>query len=216
MEDGSTRMERVETLDGRLETRSQSRIVRFVMAITGLLLLRFLGNLAAGYLLGYRRPCTLRIDDEGLLLDSRTCLLGRDLSSRSARMPPWSLESVALEKRFRIAPVLVGALFLVLGAVLGFAFLVEWAWTRFGIYLIISAALLALGIAGDLVAVYLVPSAGRKTAIVIRTRSGRIRVTDVDDGAASRFMDDSVRRIGEWRDRSSSSSSREGPGGRAG
>lgn len=198
MEDGSTRMERSETLDGRLAATRRGRLLGLVTALTGLLIVKAVGAFVGSYLFGFRRPCTLRIDDDGLVLDARTCLLGREIGSSSTRIVPWNVESVAREDRLGSAPVLAGALFFVLGAGLGFGFLVEWAWTRFGVYIILCAALVALGIAIDLVAVYLMPVARRRTSIVVRTRSDRFRVTDVDEGAATRFTDECARRMASW------------------
>jgi len=175
------------TIDGRLAPRLRSRVLRLLMGLTGLLLARALVVFVASYLLGYRRPCTARIHDEGIVIESSTCLLGRIVRTVATRIPPWKIDRVDREDRFRHAHVLVGALFFLLGVAGGFGLVVEWAWTRFGLYLLLGLGAIALGIAIDLAVVALVPAARGRSTIVIWGGGSIFRIEDVVDGTVDGF-----------------------------
>jgi hypothetical protein len=177
------------SIEGRLVPRLRSRFLRLVAALTGLLALRSLVRFVGSYVMGYRRPCVVRLEDAGLVLDVTTMLLGKTVRRSTMRVPPWKLERLDREERFRHAHVLVGSFFFLLGIGVGFGFIVEWAWTRFGIYLLMGLGAIALGIALDAAVVFLVPAARGRTALRIVTGSRVFRVDDVDDASADRFIE---------------------------
>jgi hypothetical protein len=177
------------SLEGRLVPRFRSRFLRLLAALSGLLVLKSLARFVGGYLMGYRRPCIVRITDSGLVLDVRTYLAGKLVRETAMHVPPWKLERVDREERFRYAHVLVGALFFLLGVGLGFGLIVEWAWTRAGVYLLLGLGAMALGIALDAAVVFLVPAARKRSALVIVTRTRRFRIEDVDVTSATRFLE---------------------------
>jgi len=177
------------SIEGRLVPRLRSRLLRLAAALTGLLVLKSLVRSVGAYIMGYRRPCIVRLEDSGLVLDVTTRLLGKTIRKTTMHVPPWKLERLDREERFRHAHVLVGAFFLLLGVGIGFGFIVEWAWTRFGIYLLMGLGAIALGIALDAAVVFLVPAARGRTALHIVTGSRSFRIDDVDDASAARFIE---------------------------
>jgi hypothetical protein len=176
-------------LEGRLVPRQRSRALRLLAALSGLLLARSLARFVGSYLLGFRRPCSARLDESGIEIGWTTQLMGRQVRRTTRRIPPWKVESVEREERFRFAPVLVGALFFLAGLTAGFGLVVEWAFTRFGIYLLMGLGLVMLGIAVDAAVVFLVPAARGQSAIVITAGRERLRIEGLDDGSAERFME---------------------------
>jgi len=182
------------SIEGMLVPRLRSRLLRLAAALTGLLAIKGLARFVGGYIMGYRRPCIVRLEDAGLILDVSTLLMGRTIRRTTMRVPPWKLERLDREERLRHAPVLVGAFFFLLGVSVGFGFVVEWAWTRFGLYLLMGLGAIALGIALDAAVVFLVPATRGRTALRIVTGSRCYRVEDVDDAAATRFIEEAE----EW------------------
>ncbi len=177
------------TLEGRLQSRSKSRLLRLLMALTGLLLVVAVARLVSGWILGYKRPCSVTLDEAGMAVDVKTVLAGRMLSTRKLDVPPWKVGTIEREERFRHAHVLVGAMFFLMGAGAGFGLVVEWAFTQFGIYLLMGIGAMVLGIGLDLAVVLVVPSVRRTSAVVIHTDTGTLRVDDVLDGNAERFLE---------------------------
>ncbi len=182
------------SIEGRLVPRLRSRLLRLAAALTGLLVIKSLARFVGSYIMGYRRPCIVRLEDAGLVLDVTTLLLGRTIRRTTMRVPPWKLERLDREERLRHAHVLVGAFFFLLGVSVGFGFVVEWAWTRFGLYLLMGLGAIALGIALDAAVVFLVPATRGRTALRIVTGSRSYRVEDVDDASATRFIEEAE----EW------------------
>jgi hypothetical protein len=183
------------TLEGRLQPRTRSRVLRVLGALSGVLLLWAAVRLVAGWIMGLRRPCSVSLDESGMVISSRTYLAGRVIRTSSMRITPWNVKAVEREERFRYAHVLAGALFFLLGVGLGFGLFVEWALTRFGMYLLLGLGAVALGVALDLAIVFLVPAVRRRSAVLVYTSRRIWRVDDVVDGNAEAFLEHAERWI---------------------
>lgn len=177
------------TLEGRLVRRVRSRILRFAAGVTGILLAVHIVRFIGAWILGLKTPCSVTLDDTGLVMDSRTYLTGKLIRSRTVRVPTWKVGVISREQRFRYAHILVGLLFFLVGLGLGFAFIVEWAWTQFGLYLLMGLGAIVLGVALDVATLYLVPVVRKRSAVLFFTDMGILVVEDVLDSNAEQFLE---------------------------
>lgn len=183
-------------LSGALEGRPWSGWARFLAAITGILLIRWLLRLGARYLLGLRREATVSLTPTTLTVDGQTQLLGRRIRERHTTRALQLLAGVAIERRFRYLHLLIGALGLVLGLTLGVNFLVEGACAGYPPLALFGLTIIGGGILLDVLLEVLVPNRQGVVTLVIDLGHKRVfRIRGVDRKAAQRFVDEASQLI---------------------
>lgn len=159
------------------------------LAMCGWLALRQLTRYTARALLQYRRPTSLRVTEQGLLVHSRTELFGRRVREREEVLPLSALARLTREVRFPRAGLYAGLLALAVGSYVGISWFVDgvrsWSWSL----ALAGAAVVALGVLIDFVFVSLLPGTrGRCQLLVVPRRGSPLCVGQIGTEEADAFL----------------------------
>ena len=185
------------SLKGHLAPLPRGPFLTFLFAISGWLVLRSLGILLARYVLSLKRDARIELTAQGLDIDAKVGLLGREMKKINAHYPATGLASITREVRFPSINVYVGLAALLLGTYTGVTFL-AWGVPSQSPRLIAYGLLtLLLGVVLDLLITSLVPGVrGRCRIVVVPKRGSRVCIGGVDAAAADRLLNDLARRVG--------------------
>ncbi len=181
--------EHLSAIEGRLGRAPTGGFRGFLRLLSGWALLQWLGRLL-GFALGVRRDARVELGQEALEVHRRVRLLGRTVrESRDIH----TFEAVAGAGRMARHPsvhLLVGALGLALGILLGGLYAFEGIRTGETVLLLAGAGLILGGAGLDLLLAVLVPAKAREVALDIRLLPrGTLRLTRVPEEDADRFLD---------------------------
>ncbi|MFO0762313.1 MAG: hypothetical protein U0359_38090 [Byssovorax sp.] len=169
------------TLTGELVSPPRGPIALLLLGVTGLLVVFHAARFVARAALRYRRPAELTINAKGLLLRSKTELLGRTLREEETRIPIEALLSATREIRYPRAGLYAGLVSLALGSYLGVSFLVDGARAGSPELIGIGALLLGAGVALDYVFENVLTGQKGRCRVVIAPRKGpRRALGDLD------------------------------------
>jgi hypothetical protein len=143
-----------------------------LLGFTGILAIMHLGRLLGQVALRYRRPAELQISSKGVLIHTRTELLGRTLKERDIHIPIEALLRATREVRYPRLALYVGLGALAIGSYFGISLFVDGARAGSPELLGIGLLLVVIGIALDYVLSNIVPSGKRSCRVVLVPRKG--------------------------------------------
>lgn len=159
-------------LAGEIVPAPRGPIALICLGFTGILAIMHLGRLLGQVALRYRRPAELRISAKGLVLHTKTELLGRTLKERDIHIPIESLLRATREVRYPRLALYVGLGALALGSYVGISIFVDGARAGSPELLGIGLLLVVVGIALDYALSTLVPNGKRHCRLVFEPRKG--------------------------------------------
>jgi hypothetical protein len=159
-------------LAGEIVPAPHGPVALVVLGFTGILALTHLARLLAQVALRYRRPAELRITAKGLVIHTRTELLGRTLKERDIHVPIEALVRATREIRYPRLALYVGLGALAIGSYLGISIFFDGARAGSPELLGIGLLLVVVGIALDYVLSNIVPSGKRQCRVVFEPRKG--------------------------------------------
>lgn len=157
---------------GEIVPAPRGPVALVLLGFTGILALLHLGRLLGQVALRYRRPAELRVTSKGVVIHTRTELLGRTLKERDILIPIESLLRATREVRYPRLALYVGLGALALGSYLGISLFVDGARAGSPELLGIGLLLVVVGITLDYVLSTLVPSGKRLCRVVLEPRKG--------------------------------------------
>lgn len=160
------------SLDGQMTSGPRSRAATVLLAMTGLLFVLAGARLIARVALAFRRPATLRIDPQGIDIETRTELLGRTLRERRIRIERRNLVRAAREVRYPRLAFYAGLLALALGSYLGVSLLLDGTRSASPSLLALGIAIVGVGIAVDFALSSVVSGARGLCRVVLVPRRG--------------------------------------------
>lgn len=170
---------------GRAPGRGAREVLRW---ISGWALLSWIAR-AAGFLLGLRTEAELEVSGRDLEVRTRVSLLGRTVREGKETWRLDALEGASRQVRFPALHLLVGAIALSGGVLLGSLVLFDGVRSGELVLVLCAAALVAFGAGLDLALDVLLPARRGHVAMMVATRSRRpIRVTAVPVDQADSFL----------------------------
>lgn len=168
-------------ISGEMAPGPHGPVAFTLLAVTGLLFLSRVARLAGRFIVRYRAPTELRVDDNGVTVRTRTEMLGRTLRERETHIPKGSLLLVRREVRYPRLPLYAGLFALALGSYLGVSVFVDGMRAGSPDLLGLGALLFAVGVALDFALTHLIPSTRGRCRVILVPRKGRaVAVTDLD------------------------------------
>jgi hypothetical protein len=180
---------RTLALEGEISRRSPGKLLRFILAVTGILFVRALVLFLFTYILGFRRKGKISSDGSILKIETELFMLGRKVRTSTTRVPLRDILCIRTDESAGVLPVLGATLGLMAGLLLGFIFLVEWSTTLLGIYIIIAFGCLLAGIAIDLLVSFILPRLKGRSSLSFTTRAEIYRLTGIPGDRLASFMD---------------------------
>lgn len=173
------------SLQGEVAPGPHGPVALTLLAMTGLLFVARAARLAGRFIVRYRAPAELRIEDSGVTVKTRTELLGRLLRERETHIPKGSLLLVRREVRYPRLPLYAGLFALALGSYLGVSVFVDGVRAGSPDLLGLGALLFAIGVALDFALTHLIPAARGRCRVLLVPRKGRaVALTDLDPALA--------------------------------
>ncbi|MFT7621049.1 MAG: hypothetical protein ACI9WU_000210 [Myxococcota bacterium] len=169
--------------------------LKLVQIVSGYVLIRGLSAVIGRHLLGYQTRSEVSWDGQALRLNATTSLLGREIRSSSEVFPHKELVSIGLERRYPYLLLLLGALGLVVGAVIGVGWIVDGIEAHYIPIAMAGLGALGAGIALDVGVGVLADYVGGKASLLVSVRSGglglgrRLRIVGVPEAEAQRFVE---------------------------
>lgn len=171
--------------------------VKVLQILSGYLLFRWIAILAARHLLGFESECRVRFDGERLRLTRTSRLLGRTISESEEVVLGKDVLMVGYERRYPHMLLLLGALGLLLGAIVGVGWIVDGIQASYVPIAIFGLGALAVGVGFDVglgaLADYIGPRGGlmltlRKDASV-QLFASRFRIVGVPEEGARKLLE---------------------------
>ncbi|MEP7125612.1 MAG: hypothetical protein ABJE95_32070 [Byssovorax sp.] len=157
---------------GEVVPAPRGPIALIVLGFTGILAILHLARLLGQVALRYRRPAELRISPKGLVIHTKTEILGRTVKERDVHIPIEALLRATREIRYPRLALYVGLGSLAIGSYLGISIFVDGARAGSPELLGIGLLLVFVGIALDYVLSNIIPSGKRFCRVVFEPRKG--------------------------------------------
>lgn len=157
---------------GEMVPAPHGPVALVLLGFTGILAVMHLGRLLGQVALRYRRPAELQISAKGVVIITRTELLGRTLKERNIHIPIEALLRATREIRYPRLALYVGLGALAIGSYFGISLFVDGARAGSPELLGIGLLLVVLGIVLDYVLSNIVPSGKRACRVVLVPRKG--------------------------------------------
>ncbi|MBK8257147.1 MAG: hypothetical protein IPK82_31305 [Polyangiaceae bacterium] len=178
---GESPREAAGNLPGEVAPGPHNPVMFTFLALTGLLFAARAARLAGKWILRYRAPAELRVEDSGVTVKTRTELLGRTLRERETHIPKGSLLLVRREVRYPRLPLYAGLFALALGSYFGVSVFVDGVRAGSPDLLGLGALFFALGVALDFALTHFLPARQGKCRVLVVPRKGRsLAVTNLD------------------------------------
>jgi hypothetical protein len=172
-------------LSGEMAPTPHGPVAFTLLALSGLLFLARAARLAGRFIVRYRAPAELRVEDTGVIVKTRTEMLGRTLRERETHIPKGSLLLVRREIRYPRLPLYAGLFALALGSYLGVSVFVDGVRAGSPDLLGLGALFFAIGVALDFALAHLVPTTRGRCRVLVVPRKGRaVALTDLDPALA--------------------------------
>lgn len=168
--------------------------------VSGFALLRWVLLLIARYLLGASARTSAALVGGRLKLTTEKRLLGRDTARTEEIVTASDLVSIGVETRFPRLVLLMGALGVLVGAMIGVGAVIDGIQASYVPLALFGLGVLAAGIVLDIGMGSLADYLGGRTSLLVQIRSGgasfswsrRFRITGVDQQAAADFVSAAV------------------------
>lgn len=173
------------SLAGEMAPGPHGPVAFTLLAVTGLLFVARAARLAGRFIIRYRAPAELRVEENGVTVKHRTELLGRTVRERETHIPRGSLLLVRREIRYPRLPLYAGLFALALGSYFGISVFVDGVRAGSPDLLGLGALFFAIGVALDFALGHLLPATRGRCRILLVPRKGRaVAVTDLDPALA--------------------------------
>lgn len=157
--------------------------------LSGLAIVEWIGR-GLGSLVGLTTVADVAVDPGGIAIETRTAIGGRVLRHRTERFARAALVGAAQVTQYPALHLLVGALALALGIVVGGTLIVDGVRSGETALLLVGAALVGGGAALDLVLSVILPSARGKAVLQIALAPSRILcLSGVEEADAAATLD---------------------------
>jgi hypothetical protein len=157
---------------GEIVPAPRGPVALVLLGFTGILALMHLGRLLGQVALRYRRPAEMKVSAKGIVIHTKTELLGRTLKERDIHIPIEALLKATREVRYPRLALYTGLGALALGSYFGISLFVDGARAGSPELLGIGLLLVVVGIALDYVLSNIVPSGPRSCRVVLVPRKG--------------------------------------------
>ena len=157
---------------GEMVPAPHGPVALVLLGFTGILAIMHLGRLLGQVALRYRKPAEIQVSSKGVLIHTRTELLGRTLKERDIHIPIEALLRATREVRYPRLALYVGLGALAIGSYFGISLFVDGARAGSPELLGIGLLLVVVGIALDYVLSNIVPSGKRSCRVVLVPRKG--------------------------------------------
>lgn len=157
---------------GEIVPAPRGPVALVLLGFTGILALMHLGRLLGQVALRYRRPAEMKVSAKGIVIHTKTQLLGRTLNERDIHIPIEALLKATREVRYPRLALYTGLGALALGSYFGISLFVDGARAGSPELLGIGLLLVVVGIALDYVLSNIVPSGPRSCRVVLVPRKG--------------------------------------------
>jgi hypothetical protein len=182
--------EKTVILQGYVSKRLSSPPVRVLSVLTGFSLVKGILYLVGRYLLAFRKKAQLSIkDNKIIILSVEWSIMGKIFKTSEITAPVTDTTGVQLENRKRYIHIVVGFGFLAIGVWVGIQWLVDGLRAGYPLLALIGAAVVAAGIAIDLILYLLIPQGEGKSRMTLAIGPWFIRLTGIKSEKASRFID---------------------------
>lgn len=173
------------SLRGEVAPGPHDAVTLTFFALTGILFVARAARLAGRFIVRYRAPAELKIEDTGVTVKTRTELLGRTLRERETHIPKDALILVRREVRYPRLPLYAGLFALALGSYLGVSVFVDGVRAGSPDLLGLGALFFAIGVALDFALTHLIPATRGRCRVLLVPRKGRVvALTDLDPALA--------------------------------
>ncbi len=187
--------DRGQRLEGHAGQAAQGGFRGVLRLVSGWALLQWVAR-GVAYLLTLRRQVTLALGETGVEVDARTELLGREVRRVRSTIPFHAVLGAGREVRYPQLHLLVGALALSVGLLLGGVWVAEGVRTGETYLLLAGAALVSLGAGLDLaLSVLPLGRSGRVAMHLDGPGHRRLAVVGASEEAVDRFLSQLRRRL---------------------
>lgn len=177
---------------GRVPSRPPVELVRW---LTGWALLSWLGR-TVSWLFGMSRRGAIAIGGESLRLRVEVVFWGRVIREDAEVLPIAAVSGVRRHVRYPVARLAVGAVVFGAGALCASVFLLDGLRSGSGGLVAVASGVLVLGAGLDLLLAIVWPGTRARVAIEVDLAGrARVRLRDVDAGAADSFVGEMSRRL---------------------
>ena len=163
--------------------------IRVLMTVTGLILVQNLLKLMARYLLAIKGQATATVRGANLTLTAEWSVMGRRIRRVKTTAPIRRLDAVRFENRQRYLHLLVAFGCLVVGTLVGMQWFLDGLRAGYPYLVLVGAAIVAAGIALDLVLYLLIPAGRGRSHLVLSLGPWTTRLIGVDTANAERFLE---------------------------
>jgi len=175
-------------LSGELVPAPLSAWSLVLQAVTGILLLRYVGRMFAR-LLGCKRPTTVTVAADQVTVATEMSVLGKTLRHRELVIPVSNLAQAVREVRYPKLSLYAGLIALSVGTYFGASLATDGVRVGSPSLLGVGAAIIGLGLFVDLVFAKLIPAGKGSHHVVFVPRRGRaLALTVADAKAADRAL----------------------------
>jgi hypothetical protein len=157
---------------GEIVPAPRGPVALVLLGFTGILAVLHLGRLLGQVALRYQRPAEMAVSARGIVIHTKTQLLGRTLKERDIHIPIEALLRATREVRYPRLALYTGLGALALGSYLGISLFIDGARAGSPELLGVGLLLLVVGIALDYVLSSIVPSGPRRCRVVLVPRKG--------------------------------------------
>lgn len=176
-------------LAGEIIHSPRSQIATTVLTLTGILALVSMLRLVGRLVFLYQRPATLRVTADGVLIASRTVVLGRTLAEQEFMIARAGLAKAAREVRYPRLAFYVGLFALAMGSYVGVGFFVDGARVFSPSLLGLGILFMALGILLDFLLTNVLATGRGRCRVVLVERTGKsLCVGNVDAESADKIL----------------------------
>lgn len=178
-----------KSIAGELAPAPRHPLTLILLGVTGLLFVSGAARLFGKLVLAYRRPVELRLESEGLVLRTRTQMLGRVLREGETRIPFAGLSLATRDIRYPGLPLYLGIIALAVGSYVGMSLVTD-GLRAASLSMVGAGALVVLaGLAIDFALSSLLPGrAGRCRMLLVPQRGPKLCIGAIDIEAADRLL----------------------------
>jgi len=176
-------------IEGSLEARPPSGLVKVLFGLTGISLVIYLGRFVLRWVLGLKQNGRLVIEGGVVSMEEKTRFVGREVRNSHEQFSSPDVLSVRLEKRYPYLLTLLGLICLGLGVIAGIILLLDGVQGEFTPWIVSGVGLLMAGVILDLVFTTLAASMPGQAALIFHLPGKReLRLVGCDITRAEKVV----------------------------
>ena len=178
----------IPKIQGQLERKRLWSPLRILLAVTGICLIIGIAKLTARFMLQLRTNATAVLSDGLLTVETIYSLWGKQFRKAKTITPRDKINSIQLENQFRVAHLIIGFGFLVVGLLCGVHWLLNGLGAGYPYLFLIGAGIILAGIVIDVILFHLIPEGEGRSSVIINTAAWRFRLTGLNKTIAEQFV----------------------------